>query len=77
MKTWVRRGGDGSIGVWCIKDRQSQAKLGTGALLPMPIEEDDTDWDLVVPGQLPDAEIEIGYFLKPSAWGIGIATEAC
>ena len=26
---------------------------------------------------MPDAEIEVGYFLKPSAWGKGIATEAC
>ena len=77
MRRWVRRGGNGCIGVWCITDSGSGEKLGTGALLPMPIEEDETDWDQVVPGQMPDADIEVGYFLKPSAWGRGFATEAC
>jgi RimJ/RimL family protein N-acetyltransferase len=28
-------------------------------------------------GQMPDADIEIGYFLKRSAWGRGYATEVC
>ena len=77
MPDWIRRGGDGCIGVWCITETGSGEKLGSGALLPMPIEDDETDWSLVVPGQMPDAEVEIGYFLKPSAWGRGIATEAC
>ena len=26
---------------------------------------------------MPDGDIEVGYFLKPSAWGKGYATEAC
>ena len=43
----------------------------------MPIEEDDTDFDLVVPGQMPDGDVEVGYFLRRSAWGMGYATEAC
>ena len=33
-------------------------------LLPMPVEEDDTDYSLVVPGQMPDCDVEIGYFLN-------------
>lgn len=73
---WVRRGGNGCIGIWCISDRSSGEKLGTAALLPIPIEADDTDFDLVVPGQMPDDDVEIGYFLKQSAWGRGYATEA-
>ena len=77
MPKWVRRGGNGCIGIWCISDRQSGEKLGTAALLPMPIEEDDTDFDLVVPNKMPEADIEVGYFLKQSAWGMGFATEAC
>ena len=77
MPDWLRRGGNGCIGVWCITETGSGEKLGSGALLPMPVEEDETDWSLVVPGKMPDAEVEIGYFLKPSAWGRGIATEAC
>lgn len=77
MPKWVRRGGNGCIGIWCISDRQSGEKLGTVALLPMPIEEDDTDFDLVIPGQMPVGDVEIGYFLKRSAWGKGYATEVC
>lgn len=77
MQVWTRRGGNGSIGIWCITDRDSGEKLGSAALLPMPVDEDETDFDLVIPGQMPDGDVEVGYFLKPSAWGKGYATEAC
>jgi RimJ/RimL family protein N-acetyltransferase len=77
LPKWIRRGGNGCIGVWCITSSDSGEKLGTGALLPMPVEEDDTDWDLLVPGYMPNNDIEVGYFLKESAWGKGYATEAC
>jgi len=77
MPNWTKRGGNGCIGVWCIADRHSGEKLGSAALLPMPVEETDTDYSLVIPGQMPDGDIEIGYFLKRSAWGKGYATEAC
>ena len=43
----------------------------------MPIEEDDTNYDLLVAGKIPPGDIEIGYALKRSAWGMGYATEAC
>jgi RimJ/RimL family protein N-acetyltransferase len=76
MSNWSRRGGNGCVGIWCITDKASGEKLGTGALLPMPIEDDNTDFSLLLPGTMPDADIEIGYFLKPSAWGRGYATEA-
>lgn len=77
LPNWVRRGGNGCIGVWCITARNSGEKLGTGALLPMPVEKDDTNWSLLIPGQMPDDDVEVGYFLKQSAWGKGYATEAC
>ena len=77
LKIATRRCAGGSIGIWCVIDRASSEKLGTAILLPMPIEEDDTNWDLVVGDDLPDAEIEVGYILKKSAWGKGYATEAC
>lgn len=77
MHVRTRRGGNGCIGVWCISVAATGEKLGTVALLPMPIEDNETDWDLVVPGEMPDADIEIGYFIKASAWGNGYATEAC
>ena len=77
MPNSVKRGGNGGIGIWCISDRKSGEKLGDTYLLPMPIDEDDTDFSLVVMGQMPDADIEVGYFLKPSAWGRGYATEVC
>lgn len=77
MPDSIKRGGNGGIGIWCIADRTSGEKLGSTYLLPMPIETDDTDFSLVVMGQMPDAEIEIGYFLKRPAWGCGYATEVC
>ena len=77
MPNFIKRGGNGGIGVWCIKDRDTGEKLGETYLLPLPIDEDHTDFSLIVMGQIPDAEIEIGYFLKRSAWGRGYATEAC
>lgn len=73
----IRRGGNGVIGEWRIADLATGEKLGTAYLLPLPVDEDDTDFSLVVMGQMPDADIEIGYFLKRSAWGKGYATEVC
>jgi ribosomal-protein-alanine N-acetyltransferase len=58
-----------------VIDRSTAEKLGTAVLLPLPIEEKDTNWDLVVGDDLPDCDIEIGYILKRSAWGKGYATE--
>ena len=72
-----RRCGDGCIGVWTIRKKCNGEKIGTLALLPMPVEGDDTDWDLVVGSEIPEGEIEIGYFLKETEWGKGYATEAC
>ena len=77
MDNWTRRGGNGCVGIWCIKLRDTREKLGSVALLPIPVEEKHTDYSLVVPGTMPDGDIEVGYFLKRSAWGNGYATEAC
>ncbi|MEM8683136.1 MAG: GNAT family N-acetyltransferase [Pseudomonadota bacterium] len=74
MPLWTRRGGNGVIGVWCVSERQG-AKVGTGALLPMPVDTAETDTDAVRPGHYPDEEIEIGFFLVRDAWGKGYATE--
>ena len=77
MENWTRRGGNGCIGIWCIKNRDTLERYGSVALLPMPIEDNDTDYSLVVPGTMPDGDVEVGYFLRRSAWGNGFATEAC
>lgn len=77
MDNWTKRGGNGCIGIWTIIETGSNEKLGTVALLPMPVETQETDFDLVVPGEYPEADIEIGFFLKPSAWRQGYAGEAC
>ena len=77
MSNYVKRGGGGCIGIWCAIERSTSEKVGTGALLPMPVEEDDTNWDLVDGPDIPDGDIEVGYILKPSAWGQGYATEIC
>jgi RimJ/RimL family protein N-acetyltransferase len=76
ISNWTKRGGDGCIGIWCISHRETGEKYGSVALLPMPIEQDDTDFSLVTPGKMPQCDIEIGYFLKRTAWGRGYATEA-
>ncbi len=77
MANWIKRGGNGCIGIWCVSNRRTGEKLGSAALLPMPVEEKDTDYSLVIPGQMPEGDIEVGYFLRRSAWGKGYATEAC
>jgi len=77
MDNWMRRGGDGRFGIWCISDRRTGEKLGSAALLPLPVDEDDTNYDLLVPGEKPEGDIEVGYFLRRRAWGHGYATEVC
>ena len=76
LETCMRRGAGGAIGIWCVIDRAKEEKLGTAVLLPLPIEQEDTDWSLVGGPDLPECEVEIGYLLKRSAWGKGYATEA-
>ncbi len=73
----MRRCAGGCIGVWSLTEIASDEKIGSAILLPLPIEEDDTNWDLVTGDHLPDGDIEIGYTLIPSYWGKGFATEAC
>ncbi len=75
MPIAVRRGGGGCIGIWCVTHRETGEKLGTAVLLPLPIEEEDTNWELVGGPAIPEGEIEVGYLLKKSAWGCGYATE--
>lgn len=77
MPNWTRRGGNGCIGIWYIAQRSSEEKLGTVALLPMPVDDRVTRFDLLVPDRMPESDIEVGFFLKRSAWGQGYATEAC
>jgi ribosomal-protein-alanine N-acetyltransferase len=60
-----------------VLQRETGEKLGTAVLLPLPIEESDTDWSLLQEDRYPDADIEVGYMLRRSAWGKGYATEAC
>lgn len=75
MSDNARRGGDGCIGIWCVRRLDNDEKIGTTVVLPLPIETDDTDFSLVVPGDWPREELEIGYLLRPAAWGRGYATE--
>lgn len=71
----MRRAGGGCIGNWCVTEKATGEKLGTAVILPLPIEEADTNWDLVQGLDIPEGEMEIGYMLKPSAWGKGYGTE--
>ena len=73
----VRRCGGGCIGIWCVVERNTSEKVGTGVLLPLPVDEDDTNWDLVNGPDIPNCAIEVGFILKRSAWRKGYATEIC
>lgn len=73
---WTRRGANGCIGVWTVLDRITGEKYGSAALLPIPVEDRETDYSLLIPGKMPPGDIEIGYYLKRAAWGNGYATEA-
>lgn len=57
--------------------RLTQEALGEVFLAPLPVEADDTQWELIHGDELPDGDIELGYLFKRSAWGRGLATEAC
>ena len=60
-----------------VIDRLTQETLGEVFLTPLPIDAEDTQWELIHGDDLPDGEIEIGYLFKRSTWGKGVATEAC
>lgn len=77
MADYTRRGAGGRIGIWCATRKDTGEKIGDGVLLPVPIDEDDTDWSQVVAHSYPAGQIEVGYLLVPSAWGQGFATEIC
>ena len=76
MAASVQRGADGSIGVWCICKAPTKEPIGTIALLPLPVEVEDTEWELVRTGEMPDGDIEIGYFLRKEEWRQGYISEA-
>lgn len=76
MAASVQRGADGSIGVWCMCKAQTKEPIGTIALLPLPVEAEDTEWELVCTGEMPEGDIEIGYFLRKDEWGQGYVSEA-
>lgn len=77
MAKALRRGAGGRLGIWSVQRRDTGEKIGDGVLTPIPIETDEPDWSQLVPDAYPEAEIEVGYLLKPGAWGQGYATEIC
>ena len=69
IEMYTRRGGSGCIGVWCICDRTTGESLGSTALLPLPVDEDDTNWEQVIEDQLPEGDVEIGFFVETDCVG--------
>lgn len=74
---FTRRCAGGRIGVWTVIDRATEDAMGEAMLLPLPVDSEDTQWEKVEGDALPDGPIEIAYLFKRSAWGRGVATEAC
>ena len=72
-----KRGAGGRIGIWCAELKDTGERIGDGVLTPIPVEATDVDWSQVVPDAYPTDQIEVGYLLKPAAWGQGYATEIC
>lgn len=77
MPNALRRGAGGRLGVWSVQDCATGEKIGDGVLTPIPIATEETDWSHLVPDAYPEGDIEVGYLLKPGAWGKGYATEIC
>lgn len=57
---------DGRLGVWAIVPNDADAPVGSLLLKELPLSEDGG----------PSGQIEIGWHLRPEAWGRGYATEA-
>lgn len=72
---FCRRSEDGSMGMWSVALKGTDEAIGTSILLPLPEEESDTRWDFHENGKRVNEDVEVGYMLKPSAWGQGYATE--
>lgn len=70
-----RRSEDGSMGMWSVALKAGGDAIGTSILLPLPEEEPDTRWDFHENGKRVNEDVEVGYMLKPAAWGQGYATE--
>ena len=68
----VKRCGGGCIGIWCVLDRVTSEKLGTCILLPMPIEEDDTNWDLVEGPDIPGCRNRSWLYSQKISLGKGL-----
>ncbi len=76
MPVVTQRAGSGGIGFWCLIQKSTQKKIGHAALLPLPVEVEDTEFDLLESDSWPDRDIEIGVVRKRNSWGNGFATEA-
>lgn len=75
LHVFCRRSEDGAMGMWCVTAKDSGEDIGTAILLPLPEEQSDTRWDFHENGKRLNEDVEVGYMLKPSAWGKGYATE--
>ncbi len=77
MPVVTQRPGNGCVGFWSLTEKATKEKIGHAVLLPLPVDAEDTEFELLESVEWPDREIEIGFVLKRSSWGAGYATEAC
>ena len=61
------RAGGGAIGFWKVTERETEEAIGTGLLLPIPVENEDSNWSALGREDYPDEEIELGYNFLPKA----------
>ncbi len=62
IERWNSRSIAAPLGCWAVESTSTGRVLGAVLLLPLP--------------HATDAEVEIGWWLHPDAWGSGYATEA-
>ena len=77
MPLVTRRAAGGRFGIWVARHKGAAEGFATCVLTPVPIDDDDVDWDAMDMARYPDGQIEVGYLLRREAWGQGFATEIC
>jgi RimJ/RimL family protein N-acetyltransferase len=73
----TKRSQCGCLGTWVIVNGNTQEKLGTAILLPLPISSYARDWSLLDGPKMEQDDIEIGYVLQAFCLGARLCPRSC